>query len=92
MATSSNKKYAQDGDEAKEIAQYLPYFPFKGIPRFYDIGAFLYGACVTQLFLAGTFIFNLFRLIYFAFAFTLTHQVLLLLLSCVKNRISSKRW
>ena len=44
MATSSNKKYAQDGDEAKEIAQYLPYFPFKGIPRFYDIGAFLYGA------------------------------------------------
>ena len=43
MATSTNKKYAQDGDEAKEIAEYLPYFPFKGIPRFYDIGAFLYG-------------------------------------------------
>ena len=60
MATSSNKKYTQDGDEAKEIAQYLPYFPFKGIPRFYDIGAFLYGACVTQLFLAGTFIFIFF--------------------------------
>jgi hypothetical protein len=22
-------KYEQDGDEAKEIAKYLPYFPFK---------------------------------------------------------------
>jgi adenine phosphoribosyltransferase len=37
-----SKKYQQDGPEAKEIAQYLPYFPFKGIPRFYDIGGFLY--------------------------------------------------
>lgn len=35
------KTYAQDGDEARQIAQYLPYFPFKGIPRFYDIGGFL---------------------------------------------------
>lgn len=35
------KNYEQDGPEAKEIAQYLPYFPFKGIPRFYDIGGFL---------------------------------------------------
>jgi hypothetical protein len=26
-----NLKYKQDGPEAKEIAQYLPYFPFKGI-------------------------------------------------------------
>ncbi len=34
-------KYKQDGEEAKAIAQYLPYFPFKGIPRFYDIGGFL---------------------------------------------------
>ncbi|KAL7470978.1 hypothetical protein ACHAXS_011267 [Conticribra weissflogii] len=33
--------YKQDGDEAREIAKYLPYFPFKGIPRFYDIGGFL---------------------------------------------------
>lgn len=35
------KTYKQDGDEARQIAQYLPYFPFKGIPRFYDIGGFL---------------------------------------------------
>jgi adenine/guanine phosphoribosyltransferase-like PRPP-binding protein len=41
-------KYAQDGDEAKEIAEYLPYFPFKGIPRFYDIGGFLYEPKVFQ--------------------------------------------
>ncbi|KAL3911789.1 MAG: hypothetical protein SGARI_001475, partial [Bacillariaceae sp.] len=34
-------KYKQDGEEAKEIAKYLPYFPFKGIDRFYDIGGFL---------------------------------------------------
>jgi hypothetical protein len=33
--------YKQDGPEAQQIAQYLPYFPFKGIPRFYDIGGFL---------------------------------------------------
>lgn len=35
------KTYEQDGEEAREIAKYLPYFPFKGIPRFYDIGGFL---------------------------------------------------
>lgn len=41
-------KYKQDGDEAKEIAKYLPYFPFKGIDRFYDIGGFLYEPKVFQ--------------------------------------------
>jgi hypothetical protein len=36
----ANKRlYEQDGDEAREIAKHLPYYPFKGIPRFYDIGA-----------------------------------------------------
>mmetsp|Transcript_12837 Transcript_12837/g.29294 ORF Transcript_12837/g.29294 Transcript_12837/m.29294 type:complete len:341 (-) Transcript_12837:130-1152(-) len=34
-------RHEQDGEEARQIAQYLPYFPFKGIPRFYDIGGFL---------------------------------------------------
>lgn len=33
--------YEQDGDEARAIAKTIPYFPFKGIPRFYDIGGFL---------------------------------------------------
>lgn len=41
-------EYAQDGPAAKEIAQYLPYFPFKGIPRFYDIGGFLYEPKIFQ--------------------------------------------
>jgi hypothetical protein len=40
-ANTSNETYKQDGDEAREIATYLPYYPFKGIPRFYDIGGFL---------------------------------------------------
>lgn len=41
IMSTIKKIYEQDGDEAREIAQYLPYFPFKGIPRFYDIGGFL---------------------------------------------------
>jgi len=36
-----NVQYEQDGPEAQVIAQHLPYFPFKGISRFYDIGGFL---------------------------------------------------
>jgi adenine phosphoribosyltransferase len=36
-----NNKYQQDGQDARAIAKHLPYFPFKGIPRFYDIGGFL---------------------------------------------------
>ena len=41
-------KYKQDGEEAKEIAKYLPYYPFKGIDRFYDIGGFLYEPEIFQ--------------------------------------------
>jgi len=33
--------YEPDGPVAKRIADATPYFPFKGIPRFYDIGGFL---------------------------------------------------
>eukprot|EP00557_Chaetoceros_sp_GSL56_P011830 CAMPEP_0176486320 /NCGR_PEP_ID=MMETSP0200_2-20121128/5506_1 /TAXON_ID=947934 /ORGANISM="Chaetoceros sp., Strain GSL56" /LENGTH=219 /DNA_ID=CAMNT_0017883015 /DNA_START=95 /DNA_END=754 /DNA_ORIENTATION=- len=43
-----HKSYEQDGPEAKEIAKYLPYYPFKGIPRFYDIGGFLAAPHVFQ--------------------------------------------
>jgi hypothetical protein len=43
-----SEKYTQDGVEAQAIAKYLPYFPFKGIPRFYDIGGFLYEPHVFQ--------------------------------------------
>mmetsp|Transcript_3685 Transcript_3685/g.4331 ORF Transcript_3685/g.4331 Transcript_3685/m.4331 type:complete len:219 (-) Transcript_3685:2056-2712(-) len=45
---SASKVYEQDGPEAREIAEYLPYFPFKGIPRFYDIGGFLANPEVFQ--------------------------------------------
>jgi adenine phosphoribosyltransferase len=51
MSASKNdtiQAYEQDGPEAREIAEYLPYFPFKGIPRFYDIGGFLYQPEVFQ--------------------------------------------
>lgn len=40
-STATRKVYEQDGEEAREIAKVIPYFPFKGIPRFYDIGGFL---------------------------------------------------
>eukprot|EP00536_Pseudo-nitzschia_multiseries_P003368 jgi/Psemu1/185724/e_gw1.52.120.1 len=46
--SSLDLKYKQDGEEAKEIAKYLPYFPFKGIDRFYDIGGFLYEPEIFQ--------------------------------------------
>lgn len=39
--TKHEGHYEQDGPAAREIAKFLPYFPFKGIPRFYDIGGFL---------------------------------------------------
>lgn len=30
--------YVRDGPEARRIARTIPYFSFKGIDRFYDIG------------------------------------------------------
>jgi len=48
MTTEAKKTYVQDGEEAREIAKYLPYFPFKGIPRFYDIGGFLADPAIFQ--------------------------------------------
>ena len=33
--------YTPNGPVAQRIASVTPYFPFKGIPRFYDIGGFL---------------------------------------------------
>jgi len=38
---STGSKYTQDGEVAKEIAAVTPYYPFKQIPRFYDIGGFM---------------------------------------------------
>ena len=39
MASSKEDAvYAPDGPEAQRIARTIPYYPFKGIERFYDIG------------------------------------------------------
>jgi len=46
--STEKSTYEQDGPEAKAIAKYLPYYPFKGIPRFYDIGGFLAAPEVFQ--------------------------------------------
>ena len=48
MSTAPSSKYEQDGEAAREIAKYLPFFPFKGIDRFYDIGGFLYEPAIFQ--------------------------------------------
>lgn len=42
-------EYHQDGPVAKKIAKYIPFFPFKGIDRFYDIGGFLYHPKIFEL-------------------------------------------
>jgi hypothetical protein len=34
---SSVFDFAQDGPEALRIASVIPYYPFHGVPRFYDI-------------------------------------------------------
>ena len=37
----SGVDYSSNGEVANRIASVTPYFPFKGIPKFYDIGGFL---------------------------------------------------
>lgn len=46
---SNKSQYEQNGPEAQRIAAVIPYFPFKGIPRFYDIGGFLARPDLLQL-------------------------------------------
>ena len=43
MATAGTSRadYTPDGPVAQRIAAVTPYFPFKGVPKFYDIGGFL---------------------------------------------------
>jgi adenine phosphoribosyltransferase len=41
--------YTQDGPVAKKIAAVIPYYKFKGIPRFYDINGFLTNPPIFQL-------------------------------------------
>jgi hypothetical protein len=32
-----DEEFAQDGEEARQIAAVIPYYKFHGVPRFYDI-------------------------------------------------------
>ncbi len=55
--SGNDKGDADDDDDdvaivaraAREVAKHLPYFPFKGIDKFYDIGGFLYRPDVFQM-------------------------------------------
>mmetsp|Transcript_8785 Transcript_8785/g.7852 ORF Transcript_8785/g.7852 Transcript_8785/m.7852 type:complete len:198 (-) Transcript_8785:18-611(-) len=42
-------EYTQDGDEAKQIAAVIPYYPFHGIDRFYDISGMTHNPEAFQL-------------------------------------------
>ena len=39
--TEVTAEYTQDGPEARRIASVIPYYPFHGIDRFYDISGML---------------------------------------------------
>jgi adenine phosphoribosyltransferase len=41
--------YMQDGAEAQRIASVIPYYPFHGVPRFYDISGMLSDPVAFQL-------------------------------------------
>lgn len=41
--------YSPNGEVAKQIAAVIPYYPFKGVDRFYDIGGFLNQPEIFQL-------------------------------------------
>jgi adenine phosphoribosyltransferase len=47
MTTKS--PYKQDGPEAIQIASVIPYYPFHGVPRFYDISGMLHNPNIFQL-------------------------------------------
>ena len=43
------QEYTQDGPEAQAIASVIPYYPFHGVPRFYDISGMTHNPEVFQL-------------------------------------------
>ena len=48
-SSAGAEDYTQDGPVAKKIAAVIPYYKFKGIPRFYDINGFLTNPPIFQL-------------------------------------------
>jgi len=49
MTSTEPKTYAQDGPEALRIASVIPYYPFHGVPRFYDISGMTHDPEAFQL-------------------------------------------
>eukprot|EP00808_Paulinella_micropora_P007812 g25683.t1 len=47
--TAKKVDYEPDGEVAQKIAAVIPYYPFKGIERFYDIGGFLSKPDIFQM-------------------------------------------
>lgn len=45
----SKEEYQQDGPEAKKIASVIPYYPFHGVPRFYDISGMTHNPEIFQM-------------------------------------------
>jgi adenine phosphoribosyltransferase len=46
---SDDAAYTPDGEVARKIAAVIPFYPYKGIPRFYDINGFLVRPDIFQL-------------------------------------------
>jgi adenine phosphoribosyltransferase len=47
--TTPSEEYLQDGPEAQQIASVIPYYPFHGVPRFYDISGMTHNPEIFQL-------------------------------------------
>jgi hypothetical protein len=51
---SDNTDYKRDGPEAQRIASVIPYYPFHGVERFYDISGMLSDPEGTYVCMRGT--------------------------------------
>ena len=49
IKTVAVDEYKQDGPEALAIAAVIPYYPFHGVPRFYDISGMTHNPEIFQL-------------------------------------------
>ena len=48
MSSTTDDTYKQDGPEAKAIAAVIPYYPFHGVDRFYDISGMTHNPEIFQ--------------------------------------------
>jgi adenine phosphoribosyltransferase len=49
MSVATVAEFQQDGAEAQRIAAVIPYYPFHGVPRFYDISGMTHNPEIFQL-------------------------------------------